>query len=122
MSDRLIHAPGPEYVPAAGSEFGAPEPEIIEREGRTVTAWFISDPPRHPVQALIDAIRQTGNDAALGIVAGPSGEVAVSIAAYRDVLLETTPEPVRVNRETLALFGRCALRAAADPTLWEENK
>lgn len=40
MSDRLIHAPGPEYVP---------DPEIIENEGHTVTAWFISDPPRHPV-------------------------------------------------------------------------
>ena len=122
MSDRLIHTPSPEYVPAAGSEFGAPDPETVEREGRTVTAWFISEPPRHPVQALIDAICQTGTDAALGIVAGPGGEVAVSVAAYRDVLLENPPEPVRVNRETLALFGRCALRAAADPTLWEENK
>lgn len=122
MSDRLIHAPGPEYVPAPGSEFGAPDPETIENEGRTVTAWFISDPPRHPVQALIDAIRQTGTDAAMGIVAGPDGEVAVSIATYRDVLMENYPEPVKVNREALALFGRCCLRAAADPTLWEENK
>lgn len=122
MSDRLIHAPGPEYVPAPGSEFGAPDPEIIDNEGRTLTAWFISAPPRDPVQALLDAIRQTGTDTALGIIAGPGGEVAVSIAAYRDVLLENPPEPVKVNRETLALFGRCALRAAADPTLWEENK
>ena len=122
MTDRLIHAPGPEFVPAPGAEFGAPDPETIEQDGHTLTAWFISDAPRHPVQALLDAIRQTGTNAALGIIAGPGGEVAVSIAAYRDVLLESTPDPVKINREALALFGRCALRAAADPTLWGEDQ
>lgn len=123
MTEHTIHTPSLEYLPAGGAQFGAPAPDTVTEENLgTVSAWFIApEASSDPAGLLARAV--TGDDTcvAAAVMVG-SGRGAIHVSTAAQVLGRDDSRPVEIDRETMALIGRCALRAAADDDLWKSEE